>query len=273
MFLEGFAGLSSFMTTHTYLANPSKSVPYNPAESIPITVWLLDDGNITFTSGGKDLGQTQQTSLAGVPGDGLQSATFVFDLSIDVPQLEAPRASTVDTSDTATTTLVEQQDTEETQVLIDSDSYSEQRIVILEKIAPDGNLARLPNGELLRREYYGSEGQDLLDDLPDLFDRLKEGHWRIYLKQGADAQPQLLRDIELRDGKPAGDDAGTQDRPPTSETQAAPADKEQAMSEFSDDTAIADLDVEEFGNPQRPAAPELFVVVESEDRRLLNVLR
>ncbi|MCA9089755.1 MAG: S-layer family protein, partial [Planctomycetaceae bacterium] len=222
MFMEEFAGQGSFSTTHTYLANPSKSVPYNPAEEIPITVLLLDDGNITLTSGGTDLGQADETSLAEVPGSGLQGASFVFDLSIEVPQLEAPRSSTVESATITTTTLVERQDTEETQALIDSDSYSEQRTVILEKIAPDGSPARLPNGELLRREYFGSEGQDLLDDLPDLFDRLKEGHWRIYLKQGADAQPQLLRDIELRDGKPAGDDAGTQDRPPTSETEAAP---------------------------------------------------
>ncbi|MCA9080244.1 MAG: hypothetical protein KDA58_06770, partial [Planctomycetaceae bacterium] len=222
--LEAFAGPGSFITTHTYLANPNKDVPYDPSADIPITVLMLDDGNITFRSGGQDLGQTQQTSEAGVPGDGLQGAVFYFDLSIDVPPLEAPRVVVSEAVGTSQTQVLDSQSSEETQMLVESETLSEDQIVIIEKIAPDGTLARLPNGDLMRKELRGSEAQQVLSDLPELLERLQEGHWRIYLQQGADAQPQLIRDLELRDGKPAGDDAGTQDRPPTSDVDSMPDD-------------------------------------------------
>ncbi|CAK9109798.1 Uncharacterized protein SCF082_LOCUS51013 [Durusdinium trenchii] len=179
-------GPNTVTVDNFYPANPNEA---NPSADIPITVILFDDPNITFTSAGVDLGVTMVTSLASVPGEGLVGFA-VFDLSIEV----------------------------ELQSVADFLAVSSERVVIIERIGPDGKVARDADGEPIREELYGEEAQQVLADLPGLFMKLKEGHWRIYMKEGDDAQQQLVRDVELHDGRPAAGDAGTQDRPPTGES-------------------------------------------------------
>ncbi|MEZ5942242.1 MAG: hypothetical protein R3C18_12685 [Planctomycetaceae bacterium] len=211
-----YLGESTFAAAKFYGANPNKDVPYDPSADIPITVHIWDDGNITFIQQGQDLGQAEVSGEAGVPGDGLQGGVFFFDLSIEVPPLEAPRTVVNDAAIQTTTDVIQDSGSEEIPVIIADTVSTDEEVLIIEKVAKDGTIARLPNGQPIRREIHGAEVFDTISDLPDLYDRLHEGHWRIYLKPGAEAQPQLIRDVELREGRPAGGDIGTQDRPPTS---------------------------------------------------------
>ena len=209
-----YLGDSTLVAAHFYGANPDKSAPYNPAADIPIAVHIWDDGNITFMAAGQDLGQADISGRAGVPGEGLQGAFFVFDLSIEVPPLEAPRVIIADTATLAPPLVQQTSDTDEAPVLIEAEVVQVEQILIIERIRPDGTVARLPNGTPIRSERMGEEVRSILSNLPELFNRLRDGHWRIYVKQGADGQPQLIQDVELHEGKPAGNDAGTQDRQP-----------------------------------------------------------
>ncbi|CAK9015941.1 Uncharacterized protein SCF082_LOCUS12970, partial [Durusdinium trenchii] len=207
-------GPNTVTVDNFYPANPNEA---NPSADIPITVILFDDPNITFTSAGVDLGVTMVTSLASVPGEGLVGFA-VFDLSIEVPPIEAPRISFSEAAEDESASTIDVGTTVELQSVADFLAVSSERVVIIERIGPDGKVARDADGEPIREELYGEEAQQVLADLPGLFMKLKEGHWRIYMKEGDDAQQQLVRDVELHDGRPAAGDAGTQDRPPTGES-------------------------------------------------------
>jgi hypothetical protein len=210
-----FAGPEMFIAAHFYGANPNKDFPYNPAAPIPITVHIWDDGNITFLQAGRDLGQATLSGTAEVPGEGLQGGVFVFDLSIEVPPLEAPRVVVTEIASLSPPETVQTSSAEEAPLVLETELEQEELILIIERVQPDGSVARGPDGTLLRRELTGPAVTEQLSDLPELFRRLRDGRWRIYLQQGSSSQPQLIRDVELRQGLPAGDDAGTQDRPPT----------------------------------------------------------
>ena len=79
-----------------YNQNPN---PNSPAAPILITITVLDDAGISFFADGGtvDLGAITMSSEAPVPGEGLGGA-IAFDLSIEVPQLEAPRVQFSETS-------------------------------------------------------------------------------------------------------------------------------------------------------------------------------
>ena len=206
-------GPGAFEFDHFYPGNPDE---LNPANPIPITITLFDDPQILFTSRGEELGRVSITSLAEVPGEGLASA-LAFDLSIEVPPVEAQRSQDAVFIEESVSALEEEAADTDVVSLVESDLVSEDQIIVIEKIAPSGDVATGPDGRFLRHQIRGDEAQAVLEDLPGLYDRLQDGHWRIYLKQADNGQQQLISDVTLRNGRPAGGEGGTLDRPPTEE--------------------------------------------------------
>ncbi len=245
-------GPGSFSFDHRYFGNPDE---LNPANDIPISITLFDDPNITFLENGEDLGQTSVTSFADVPGDGLAGG-IAFDLSIEVPQIAAPRVEFSGSNDLTSNDFSETSESAEVQAIVETEAVQDDRMIFIEKIDRNGNVEIDSNGKPVQQTLYGDEAQAVLDDLPGLFKTLDEGHWRIYLKEGGDAQQQLVRDVVLREGVPASQDAGTQDRPPTEEANVAPLKNAEAMENLKQLNPDAD-ETDTNSKIDRPSPPQL----------------
>ncbi|MEW4488785.1 hypothetical protein AB1L42_11920 [Thalassoglobus sp. JC818] len=207
-------GPGEFLFDHQYLANPNEESPSSP---IPIQITLYDDPNILFTSGGEELGKVSVTSLAPVPGEGL-FGSIPFDLSIEVPQPEPPRTEITETRDSDIEVAATSEEDLEFETVTDIDTVQNERIVVIQKINSQGEVEVDRFGRPIQRSLYGKDAEAVLSNLPGLFEKLRDGHWKIFMKEGQDAQLQLVEDVELRDGRPASsDDSGTMDRPPTGE--------------------------------------------------------
>lgn len=206
----------SFIFDNMYFGNPD---PLNPASPIPITITLFDDPNINFFANGdtvNEIGQTTVTSEAEVPGEGL-AAAVVFDVSIEVPPLEAPRTVFTDALETDSDEITADDVQEVFEGTNESEAARDDLILIIQKIDSDGKVERDRFGRPIQRTLYGGDALELLTDLPELHERLDSGHWKIFTKEGEDGQMMLVEDVMLRDGKPVVGEEGTQDRPPTSE--------------------------------------------------------
>lgn len=239
----------SFIYDHMYFGNPD---PLNPASPIPITITLFDDPNISFFEKGdfeNEIGQVSTTSEAEVPGEGLAGAA-VFDVSIEVPPLEAPRTVFTDSLETESNEISNDEQEEVLEGAIESEASRDELILIIQKISPDGKVERDQFGRPIQRTLYGGDAIELLTDLPELHDRLDSGHWKIFTKEGDDGQMMLVEDVILREGKPVVGDEGTQDRPPTSENNQPtapekmenPADLNPDSSQIQQEQPIEDLD-------------------------------
>ncbi|WP_437205089.1 beta strand repeat-containing protein [Planctomicrobium sp. SH664] len=251
-------GPGTFSFNHQYWANPD---PANPANPIPITMTLYDDRNITFTAAGVDLGVVSVTSYADVPGTGI-GFFFIYDLSIVVPPIEAPRVQIGTVSATTGSSVISFNVTHDIQTFTDSEVQHDERIVLIEKVGADGLVELDRNGLPIRRAVFGDEAQLILNDLSGLFHKLHEGRWRIFLKEGEDAQPQLVRDVLLRNGKPASEEAGTQDRPPTESNEMQPmAPPEGSALDWPVQVQPMGK-VSEFSAPERAA--DLLALVEAD---------
>jgi large repetitive protein len=225
-------GTQTLTFTHIYTGPPD---PANPAADIPISVTVLAPGfttgatvsptdgtvqvdngsyvsNIRFAAGGEvlapndgQIGTLNQTLFTGVfktPGEGL--ASFVFDLTPEVPVLEFPQGSKLDAS-----LLAVPQPPEQTNLLGDlvtdaDELQAEDRVVVLEVIGPDGTV--------LQRVVLS---EDVLDDIDGVIRKLPDGRYRFSLREPGETQLRLLQDVEVRQGRISDDRDATRDRPPT----------------------------------------------------------
>jgi hypothetical protein len=205
-------GVFTFTATHQYFGPPD---PANPGADIPVTVTVIDD----------DTGADSLLTLVDVPGEVVvlgrvdtspRIPTLTFPVSAPAPSLPPAPAITLATIPPA----------EERPPSVDTVA-GEERKLVLRVVLPDGTECRAdadsPPSELddqlvgqVQCEVVLSE--DVLDDLPALFGKLIDGHYRLYLVQ--DETERLVLDVHIRDGKPVGlDDQAqdTRDRPPMQE--------------------------------------------------------
>lgn len=203
---------------HFFSSNPDKT---DPAAPIPI--------DVAFPAAGQTI-STQ--TLATVSGTGVGIAvipdtTSSFTAVVMIPQIEiAP-----------TIVVVEQPVSEQVDVgeAPSQTTGGTERTVMLQIVSPSGD--DLSNIQL---------PETSLSDLPGLFRKLPDGHYRIFFSEGGAAQSEkdqenglgkgpksetanarLLLDVMVRQGRPvdAGEDSGdTGDRPPTSKTDSDQAD-------------------------------------------------
>jgi hypothetical protein len=64
--------------------------------------------------------------------------------------------------------------------------------------------------------------EEVLDDLPGLFRKLPDGHYKIMLKEPGERDPRLLLDINLRGGRPEDSTENVPETPAGADEGAAP---------------------------------------------------
>ncbi len=198
----------SFTYNHTYDGNPNAA---NPAAPIPITVSIIDDPNITFFEGGEEVLLPSITSVADVPGEGLASG-FVYDLSIEVPELGAVSSTFAEVIETEQTDAVQDQETSENTGVTEEVQTLEERIVKLRVFNAAGEVAE----EITLK---GDKALMILNDFVGFVEEydLPDGRYQILQQEPGESTPRVVFDLLLRNGRPADNSDGLQDRPPTAD--------------------------------------------------------
>ena len=177
---------------HFYSANPDKA---NPAAPIPI--------DVSYTATGQQVETQTQAQVAGaeIGIAFIPVTTSAFVEVVAPPTIQAA----------ATLAVVEQQVSQQVDMGVapGQTTSGNERQVLLQIVSPlgdEGSAIAVPE-------------QDL-NDLPSLFKKLPDGHYRVYLQEGD--RHRLVLDVTVRQGRPVDtseDTAATSDRPPTSQTE------------------------------------------------------
>ena len=202
---------SSFTYGHQYFGNPN---PSNPAAPIPITVSIADDPNIIFLVDGVELTLDPIVSFADVPGEGLAGG-IAFDLSVDVPELSAAVAISIDSAENQTDSTVQEQEQTDSVASTEEADISEDRIVKLRVFNAAGEVVE-------EVDLKGDQALKLLNDFVGFVEdrRLPDGRYQILQQEPGDQMLRVVYDLLLRNGKPADNREGLRDRPPTSDADA-----------------------------------------------------
>jgi hypothetical protein len=96
----------------------------------------------------------------------------------------------------------------------DAPQSTDVRIIIVEKIDSNDDVELDRDDKHIVKEFVDAEAEQILENPSKLFERLKSGRFRIWLKDGVDAPRNLIWDVILRDGRPQAGGEGTE-RPPT----------------------------------------------------------
>ncbi len=215
---------------HRYFGPPD---PLEPAKDIPLQITVLAPGfttgatpsntpgtqqvttgsyvpNIQFFAHGQTvtptsfgpLNETVLNTVFKTPGEGL--ASFAFDLTPPVEYLTFPEPPKVDASLLAVPQPPAQANAVDAMVTRVDDRLVDERIVLLEVFAPDGQL---------QDRVVLSE--DVLDHLDDVVRGLPDGHYRFLLREAGESRTRLLQEFDVRQGRIAGSNDNTGDRPPS----------------------------------------------------------
>jgi hypothetical protein len=228
-------------------------VPIGP---FTITVTVIDDPNITFFESGVEValapsvftfGQAFETGMVMVP-----PSAEALPLPTPEPIVAATPATVPPDFQVA--------DPNDVPVPAEAPESGDERIVIVEKIDSHDEIEKDRDGKPIERQYRSEFAERILADPSKLFLRLRSGHFRIWLQDGAGAQRNLIWDVTLRDGVPERGEGAI--RPPTEMPRESP---EQTLPErTAPEAEMSSLD------PQPPAelvadSPEALHVNVSED--------
>ncbi len=194
----GLNGPGIYQFEHQYFGNPDID---NPSAPIKIEVRVSDD----------DQGAFLTETTATVIGTGISVPVFI--LPSTPPILLTPAVVRIDTLLTVVATpLAGITSADLTPTRAEAASASALQVG-LRIVSADG-----------KEEEVSVFSPDILDSLPELFAKLPDNHYRLYLK--GPGGERLVIDVHLRGGRPIdpGDDQrGTRDRPPTARREAADA--------------------------------------------------
>jgi hypothetical protein len=223
--------LASVLFEHQYFGHPSGNPQsYQP---IPITVTAVRDPNISFV--GRD--RVVATVFAGVPGTGF--GIFFLDTTPKAPPLNT-FVFRSDSAPVSQPAALVQAVVTETLTPPREVRVAEAREVILSVVLPDGE-----EREAVRLQV------DVLSDMPQLFKKLPDGRYRLYLTDPGSEQHRMVIDVDLREGRPfdpADESEAAQDRPPLTDADTLPP-----PSVALPQAAPADEQIP-LGNPRVPAA-------------------
>ena len=191
----------TFVISYQYQGPPN---PTNISADVPINVVIRDDdfatGAITL-----ELGQSNiETVMIGQPGT--DDAKFAIDITSDIPVVEFPQRDEAATVEQGSASNVQLHETQDVRSRGGEASASSERYFRLHVVMPDGAMLegiRLSDGAM--------------DDLPALFARLPDNHYRIYLIRSENQSPRMVLDVVVRDHRPidpADASDGTRDKPP-----------------------------------------------------------
>jgi hypothetical protein len=170
-----------------------------------INVTVTDDPNITFSEGGVVLERAP---------DVFQFDPVFIPFLVELPRAEPPTPSAPEPVEMATITpdvnpYLQLNTTEDLPVPPDAPASADVRIIIVEKIGPDGDVEVDRNDRKMTRDYVDRAAEEILEDPFKLFEKLKSGRFRVWLKDGLHAEPNLIWDVILRDGRPQAGGEGT----------------------------------------------------------------
>ena len=202
--LHAGATPQSFTINHQYTGPPD---PANPAAVIIITVKIRDDdfaSPITLAVGESNL------ETVAISNSGIEDNKVAIDTTPQAPAIEFPKKPDVATAVERIDSTQENQGFSEVGAAAGDQSIVSDRYLEIRIVTPDG-----VETERVRLE------EKALDDLPGLFKRLPDNHYRIYLIQEETNSERLVIDVVARGGKlvdPSDDSDGGRDRPPTDES-------------------------------------------------------
>ena len=201
--------------------------PPNPdaiSADIPISVVIRDDdfaSSSTLVVGQSNI----ETVLISQPGT--DDSKFAIDTTPEIPIIDFPRLEEAVLRVEAAASNGGQTQTISVESGGSELAASTERYFRLHVVLPEGRMlegVRLPD--------------DVLADLPALFDRLPDNRYRIYQVQGDNGSVRLVLDVVLRDHRPVdpADASGDiRDRPPTNDgavpAAAEPADPQASSTE------------------------------------------
>jgi hypothetical protein len=240
-------GATTYTFTHQYLPDNLPD-PNNPANPIPITFEVQFDPLIRFFSlgGGTDLNRETIVSLADVPGEGIGG--FFFILPTVTPQAPLPRPSTVTFVLTNNTTTIIITQTTDVRTSEAETVSLDDRLILLRVLYPDGSTEDFPfaNGRTL---------DDILRDLPKIFEGLIDGHYQIIIQDG-DIE-RIAFDVRVVRGEPTDPaseaDEGSQEKPPTPASE-APQEIKEEIDEQVQEEAVEEGSLPDGANADDGAA-------------------
>ncbi|WP_425396859.1 Calx-beta domain-containing protein [Aeoliella sp.] len=214
----------TFVLFHHYEGPPN---PDNISADVPISVVIRDDDFASDTT--LAIGQSNiQTVFVGQPG--VEDAKFAIDTTADIPTIEFPQLAEAPQAYETSASYVPFSNTNNLESGGGEVSSATERFFRLHIVLPDGRMLegiRLPDG--------------MMDDLPALFAKLPDNHYRIYFVRGDGQSERLVVDVVLRNHRPtdpADASDGTRDRPPTEQFQQP---GEMIEDPVEDDPAAAEL--------------------------------
>ena len=206
----------------TYIHNYENAPdPSNPSADINVTLSIIDvaSGTISLISGGQSVFQASQFSDQVVV---LEVAAAILPFFIAIPETDAPeapptpsaqvqqvaeplRSFTAESAQILTSSLGTSQETDQRFYVLRIVSFGSEGEV---KIVEQGQEYKLPDLE----DPDSGVGFEL-SQLPELFERLPDDRYRIYVVEGQ--MERLVLDFIIRDGQPIEaqsiDDAGSSD--------------------------------------------------------------
>lgn len=241
--------------THTYSGPPD---PLHPAADITIRVKIRDDDFQTMTP----LGAVGESGIEEVviSNPGIGKEVFRIDTTPQVPRLEFRReVQTVYLVLASPTTEANLQGADIRAVSTESKATTERilelRVVDAYDIESEGIRLKL----------------DVLRNLPKLFIKLPDNHYRIYLIRLETNTQRLVIEVYVRNGKlidRSDDTEGVRDRPPTDETHRI---QEQPRQDVPNAVPSASTDMDAIRRAlEAEVAPDSMPLVEPIDNGVMH---
>lgn len=194
--LLGLGAPGTTGAAHFYTGNPNLA---DPAAPITIAVTLRSDARIRFTG----YETTTLTVTVSFPGDGVRNVRI--DTTAKVPHLTAPPPPRIVDVPLSVSFNLSRNSVTGAAGLVAGIEKTADRVLILREVLPDGR-----EGTSMRFN------EDKLNHLDEVFSKVRDGRYRLYLFEPGTRTLRLVVDVYVRDGKPAAaDDAreNRQDRP------------------------------------------------------------
>ena len=183
--LPTFADPGRLSLQHMYISNPDKT---NPAAPIEIKIKVVQDPAITVLANNISQNTTVSSSLASVPGTGLNA--YVADLAPPVAYLTIPEAQKIGDRIQISGTQLNDVSSLRIDSVRSDDLVASERQVVVEILAPDG---------LVQQRIVLPES--VLDDSLEIIRKLPDGNYRFQLQEPGEERQRLLLEFEVRQGK------------------------------------------------------------------------
>jgi len=204
-------GTQNLILAHTYSGPPD---PLHPAADIEIRVMIRDDDFDLFGIVVADGESNLETVTITNPGEGTDPVRI--DTTPQVPQLVFPRHITTDQFLQESTGASETLQTSDIRAASGETKATTDRYLVLQAIYPDGGVS----------EDYRLQ-PEVLNNLPDLFARLPEYQYVIYVVREETNTRRVVIEVFSRNGRlidPGDDFEGARDRPPIDEATRQPVE-------------------------------------------------